>query len=336
VNRLLKSAARGLFHGFGGMHLLRYQGQGGLRILMYHSFGGAPTHRSELERQCEYMRKHYHVVSLSEMADALREGRPFPTNSLAVTVDDGYQDFFTVAYPAFSKYGIPAMVFLVTDFLDRRSWLWFDQVRYAFTHSRCATASIPLGSEALTFHLAGMPAQERRRTAQVVTEKAKRLPNSARLQMLQELPASLGISIPDQPPDEFAPLTWNQVREAAKNGMEFGAHTKSHPILSRLNDADGLRDEIVGSKRRVEEELGQPVAHFCYPNGGREDFHAEALELARQAGYHTAVTAEPGLNCAGADPFLLKRIGVEPEMPQLYFRERVAGFRLKSSPPMLV
>ena len=89
-----------------------------------------------------------------------------------------------------------------------------------------------------------------------------------------------------------------------------------------------IREEIEGSKRRVEQELNSEAAHFCYPNGTSADFTEEAVERIRRAGFRTAVTAEPGVNRAGGSPYLLKRIGADPDQDLHYFERRVAGVGL--------
>jgi hypothetical protein len=67
------------------------------------------------------------------------------------------------------------------------------------------------------------------------------------------------------------------------------------------------------------------VIHFCYPNGRPEDISEEAVACVRQAGFETAVTTETGLNYPGADLHRLKRIPADPEYPDFYFEEVVAG-----------
>lgn len=153
----------------------------------------------------------------------------------------------------------------------------------------------------------------------------KRVPNRDRLAFLDALPRMLGVEIPPEPPASSAPLTWEWAREMAANGIEFGAHTRTHPIVSRLEDAAALRDEIEGSKRRIEVALGRPVRHFCYPNGRPEDISPAAVDCVRRAGFETAVITETGVNLPGADPLLLKRIPADPAYADRYFEECVAG-----------
>ena len=135
----------------------------------------------------------------------------------------------------------------------------------------------------------------------------------------------LAVELPDSPPPELSPLSWIEINEMAGNGVTFGAHTRTHPILSRLSDPDALREEIEGCKLRLEEELRRPVLHFAYPNGKVADINKDTVEAVRRAGFLTAVTSERGLNSNVADSFLLRRIGVEPLGDTPYFRELLAG-----------
>lgn len=67
-------------------------------------------------------------------------------------------------------------------------------------------------------------------------------------------------------------------------GVQFGAHTLSHPILSRL-PAQQAQAEIEQSRRQLEKELTQPVDWFCYPQGGPADYTVGIMEMVREAGF---------------------------------------------------
>jgi peptidoglycan/xylan/chitin deacetylase (PgdA/CDA1 family) len=157
---------------------------------------------------------------------------------------------------------------------------------------------------------------------------ATNLHEADRLQLVSELPELLDADLPAQVPPEYRPLSWDEVRSLAAAGVEFGAHTRTHPILSAVPDAEQLRDEIAGSKARIEAELARPLEHFCYPNGRAVDIGPSAVAAVRDAGFRTAVTAEAGLNYPREDPFLLRRIGADPGLEEMYFQRSVAAFRI--------
>ena len=321
VGSLLKSVMKTAFDKGGGVEVARWMNRKGLRILMYHRFSDPVP----LARQLRHLREHYSPVSMAQVSAWLSGGAPLPENALAVTVDDGYRDFYQVAYPVFRDYGIPATVYVVSDFLDRRLWLWVDQVRHAFLHAPEQSFVLELGGPSTrSFELAS--AESRRRAARAVTEAAKKLPNAQRLEFLERLPGALHVDLPAEAPAEYEPMRWEEAREVASGGIELGAHTRTHPILSSVASTEALVDEIAGSKRRIEEQLGRPVDHFCYPNGSTQDFTDAAVAAVKAADYRTSVTTEPGLNFPSADRFRLLRIGVEPALEDGYFHRCAAGF----------
>jgi peptidoglycan/xylan/chitin deacetylase (PgdA/CDA1 family) len=95
-----------------------------------------------------------------------------------------------------------------------------------------------------------------------------------------------------------------QIREWLAAGHEIGSHTTTHPKLPKLPPAEA-REEIAGSKKRLEDMFGQPIRHFCYPGG---KWNEAARDLVAEAGYETACTTEFGVNTAEARPRALRRI----------------------------
>lgn len=291
---------------------------------MYHNFS---PDTSILEGQCEHIRRYYHPVSMHQVSAAIHSGVPLPKTSVAITVDDGFQDFLH-GERVFRRFELPSTVFLMTDFLDGKTWPWWKQIEYATENSRVREPlTLPLADKQIQIRL-GSP-QERAQAASDLAESLKDLLNVERLAAMARVFEALEVDMPRQPPEKWRPLTWEQVRELSSSQVEFGAHTKSHPILSSVLDEEELTDEILGSKNRVAEQLGMPVRHFCYPNGRGVDIGRETLEITRRAGFETAVTTEPGMNNLrkGMDPFLLKRLAVGPDYPVYYFAEFLAGVR---------
>ena len=116
----------------------------------------------------------------------------------------------------------------------------------------------------------------------------------------------------------------------ASNGVTFGAHTKSHPILSTLENEEEIRKEIVGSRNRIADELGSLPAHFSYPNGRPQDITEQVRRVVEQARFRTAVCTDRGMNNGNTDRYLLRRISMEPGASKLYFRQQLAGFRVET------
>lgn len=95
-----------------------------LPILLYHRVapGGSPaTARYRVspeafEDQLRYLKDAgFRVVGLDEWAEAMAARRPLPGRAVAITFDDGYQDFLAWAWPALRRYGFSATMFLVAE-----------------------------------------------------------------------------------------------------------------------------------------------------------------------------------------------------------------------------
>jgi peptidoglycan/xylan/chitin deacetylase (PgdA/CDA1 family) len=95
-----------------------------------------------------------------------------------------------------------------------------------------------------------------------------------------------------------------QVREWLAAGHEIGSHTLTHPWLTRL-PLPAAREEIGASKKRLEDQFGRVVEHFCYPYG---DWNEPVRDLVRESGYRTACTTQFGLNTATTPPWALFRV----------------------------
>jgi peptidoglycan/xylan/chitin deacetylase (PgdA/CDA1 family) len=324
MSSAIKAGARLILHRAGGLRLWRYARRRGLRIVFYHGFPAGEERAALWKRQCAHIRKHYNPISMTKALEYLRSGEPFPPNSLVVTVDDGYRDFFLRAYPVLRAWQIPATVYVVTDFLDGKDWLWVDKVEHAILNTRLRSLELdPAPGGSARFSLES--AEQRRSAVDNVWALLKTEPQRMRLQGIEKLLGQLKVALQERPPAEREPLRWDEVRKMAADGIEFGAHTLTHPILPRIEDSDELFREVQGSKAALERELQTAIVHFCYPNG---DWDARTKEAVQRAGFQTAVTATPALNDPRQDPHLLNRIALAPDLPEFYFRERVAAFHI--------
>jgi peptidoglycan/xylan/chitin deacetylase (PgdA/CDA1 family) len=105
---------------------------------------------------------------------------------------------------------------------------------------------------------------------------------------------------------ELALMSWDTARSLAAEGFRCGAHSLTHPRLPGLDSAR-RRAELVDARRRMEDELGQPVVHLAYPYGA---FDQTVQAAAAEAGYVTACSTRPGRSGAGDDLLALHRVTV--------------------------
>jgi peptidoglycan/xylan/chitin deacetylase (PgdA/CDA1 family) len=314
--RTLRSSARTAIYNLGLLHAVRAVKRRGCRILGYHRF---PTDHSQLAAHCEHIRRYYQPVSMGQIAESLRNGSPVPSHALAVTIDDGYRDFLFHGQPVFSRFEIPVTVFLITGFTDGELWPWWDQITYMFLRTQRTTISF----DGQAIRVAG----DLMRLAGGVAHALKRLPNAECIARVKELQQLLEVVPPTLAPPEYEALSWDEVRQLNTAGVEFGVHTRTHPILSKLADENELQMEVAGAKQRLDQQMGFPSLHFAYPNGTLADYDCRTLAAVQRCGFATAVTAEPGFNYRSAPPYELLRVNVDASTHPTHFAEKLAGLR---------
>lgn len=242
------------------------------RIFMYHRFAatdsGHRIGRESFRRQLRAIQQRCRIVTLAELARTLRHDPEEAAGLAVITVDDGYRDFHEHAWPVLRKEGVPATFFPVTGFIERQTWLWPDLVE----------------------HLLEVTGNPDRQRWQEIIDHAIDLPDADKWAYLKSLYAEAGIAWPQGIPDDYAPVTWDELRELAAAGIEIGAHTQTHCRLTRVDDAQLVR-ELAGARAKLEFELRQPVVSLCYPNGAPADYDERVMHAAESHGYIAAVAA---------------------------------------------
>lgn len=104
-------------------------------------------------------------------------------------------------------------------------------------------------------------------------------------------------------------LTWSQVREIDRSGIELGAHSVSHPQLDLLRPAVA-RAEIEGSRQALEDGIGRAVDTFAYPFGS---YDRRVREMVVEAGFNAACAVKHAISHRGDDRFALARIIVRAD-----------------------
>lgn len=247
--------------------------------------GTASATPDEFARQVAWLVDRFHPVGLGDLARAVEGAGSLPPRPLLVTFDDGYRDNLTAALPVLERHGVPMTVFLATDHIGTDVPFWWDRAAWLLDAARSGRYSLPLLGEVA---LEG----DRSRVVRHWIEAAKRVPDGERCDALDALPGCLAVTMPDGT-FRGAVLDWDDVTVMSGRGVEFGAHTCSHPVLTRL-PRDRAEAEIVGSVLRVGEATAHRPLGFAYPNGHEEDFDDSLVASVAAAGVPLGFTLIPG------------------------------------------
>ncbi|MBQ5947389.1 polysaccharide deacetylase family protein [Massilia sp. ST3] len=247
--------------------------------------------------QMELLARCFNVLPLRQ-ALALMDAGTLPPRSVCITFDDGYSAVHELALPVLQRFNLPATVFVTSGHLGQNT-MWNDRIIEAVQSLR---------SERLDLRSLGLAnyslrnTDERLATIGVLTEHSKYLPPSKRHALIRQLEEMAGENlVPGQM------LTPDMVRALDRNGIEIGAHTVTHPILTSMDD-ESAQSEITSSKEQLEELLDKPVQLFAYPNGKvGKDYDARHVEMVRRAGFAAAFTTAVGAITKDQDRFQLPR-----------------------------
>ncbi len=239
----------------------------------------------------------WHAARASQASS--RPGPRPPAGAVIVTFDDGYADNLDVALPIMEQSGVPATVFLTTDFIGGTEPWWDDIEQMVFDEAPSAP-SVPGWAQAR-----GTVLDDRQHAYVDLWKRLSVASPAARAASMAAQWDRSGRTRRLRP--EHAMLTADQVRRvAALDHVEVGSHGLTHQSLPLLDDL-GLEAELAGSRDRLATLTGASVDSLAYPSGQWDQRVAEA---ARLAGYRRAVTTDRGLVGPGSDAMSLPRIAV--------------------------
>lgn len=318
----LSSIESGLIRATGQL-LARRGARASLLVLIYHRVLAAPDAMLPSEpdaatfaQQMDLLAGNFVVLPLREGVARLRDGK-LPARAVCITFDDGYANNYTVALPILRERGLPATVFVAPAYLDG-GCMFNDTI---FEACRTAPEQVDLSQFGLG-PLALTDAASRIRAAQQIVDQWKYLPPVERRQRAEQFSMLVGAA-----PNTDLMMTADQVAQMPAHDIEIGAHTLTHPILARL-PVDEAREEIVGSRRRLEDITGQPILSFAYPNGRpQRDYTREHVSAAREAGFELAVSTSWGAATAQSDPHQIPRIAPWDKSPLRYAARMVNAYR---------
>ncbi|WNG32421.1 polysaccharide deacetylase family protein [Archangium violaceum] len=300
-----------------GLHLAsRPVGEDPAAILFYHKVQRRPVgvwgepvlDVREFERHVSFLAREYRPVLLSELVAGLSGRAGLPPRAVALTFDDGYRNNLYLVAPVLARYGVPATFFITTGLVGTDRWMWAYELEELFSRHPPDQVCRACGDPAIA--RLGALGLSPRVLMMACVEYLKELPHEMMLDIVERLRAAFPLPVNDE--NRF--LSWDEVRELSRQGFEIGAHTHSHPILTRL-PLEEVERELRSCRDTLEEQLGVRPTLFSYPNGAT---NAEVTALASRY-FEAAVTTRAGF-CSPASGLLeLPRIGAPVPVSELAF-----------------
>ncbi|HOA73114.1 MAG TPA: polysaccharide deacetylase family protein [Phycisphaerae bacterium] len=319
IHKLFNRAARrlALESGWARRHFDSHRGH--FRVLTYHGIvpdelaarPWVPSHYvsvSQFERQMAMLAELGPARPLSRVLEEVRADPDAPP-SVCITFDDGMADNVTLGLPILRKYGHLATFFLATGYIGTDRLLLNDVIRLL---------------RPLNGHVLSSVTSEDCQRAVAENGYAKTISLS------KYAPEVLGLwqehrhEIDPAAVQCLAMMTWEQAHELQAAGMEVGAHTVNHVILS-CEKRRTRRDEILESIARVRSKLRRFDVPFAYPNGLAGDYDRFDTDILAAIGVPFAVTEQPGWNGPETPPLELHRIAIGRHCSDQAFLAAVFG-----------
>jgi len=300
---------------------------------------------SRFAEQLAVMNRRYRPVSLDEMVTAAGDNA-VPSGAVAITFDDGYADNLTHAAPLLAKANVPATVYVTTHGDAPALELWWDELERLVLgpHELPRRIKVHLGVESLKWHLdptgdrvearsetngeknadaksrsAGEgvddgtgwnvllpPTRARERLYVQLHRMLRPMPVRQRWDVLDQLREQVDLAAFARPSHRL--MSSEDLRILDRSPLiDIGAHTVTHPVLAERSPED-QRWEMEESRRVLETILDRPVATVSYPYGGRRDYSATTVAIARELGFEYACANHPGGVSGATDRFALPRV----------------------------
>ena len=263
--------------------------------------------------QMEHLACNYNAISIEQFLHSIESHEPLAEKSVLVTFDDGYCDFEETAWPVLQRFGIPVTLFVPTAYPgDSGRVFWWDQLYDAFMCS--------LRPELHVAQLGALPLRDQNQRLASLRRTKRYLKSIAHhdaMQLVGQLCGSLAAARPLKCPRT---LSWARLRKLSLEGVAVCAHTRTHPLMTRLLPEE-VRWEIRGSQEDLSRELGIDLPVFAYPSGAHDPSIARIL---REEKFRLAFTTLDGHNdIRSADLLRLRRTNITLRTSAAIFRFRL-------------
>ena len=262
----------------------------------------------QFARQLNWLMRHFNIVALGDVVDAIRGEACLPSRAVLITFDDAYADFYLHAYSCLRERNLSAALFVPTAYpehSDRQFW-WDRLYNMVMYHQDSPILETSVGSFDVASHAS------RYQTLRSLKKLLKQLP----WQELNSIVDAICLR-PGTGPCPPTVMTWEQLQEVSDNQIALVPHTHTHPLLDRIPVSE-VREEIELSIRMLRQETGSSLPAIAYPSG---QYSNQVVEEAKKAGCEIGFTTNRGINrIKNCDPMQLCRINVGRETPDNVIR----------------
>lgn len=271
---------------------------------------------SAFERHLQILAAHFTVVPLDEIVQAIRAGKTLD-RTCAITFDDGYFGAYHYGAPLLERFGFTATFYIITQKVRQAGRFApddFDRLEAGLQLTRKMSIDLSdfgFGVVGLADETAKLEFIKKLTKQLKVTPAAIRKNLDASLEQQLEVPVEKIAEYLQQ--EAYQMMSWEEIADLQRRGFTIGSHTRTHPSLSQIDEAQ-LEFELCGSYHDLHERLALREMTLAYPFGKADHISAATVAMAQRAGYSCALTSIKEINTPTTDVLQLRRIGFKDLM----------------------
>ena len=340
VSPLLK---RVVYPSFAKAGVFRRAAAAGLAVVTYHGvlpqgyeladevFDSNLLPPDVFRQQIRLLKARYTVISPEEMLLWSEKKLVLPPRAVLLTCDDGLVNNLTEMLPVLEEEGVRCLFFVTgASCDDAPATLWYEEFFLLLLRAAAGSFEISSADIEISGTLAGRDQRRAlwwdlvKQLSQLDAAGRKAFLDAARVRLRTDSDAPFPANdLPSQ--RRFRLLNRSELKQLGSAGMTIGAHSMSHPLLSRM-PPELARAEITESRACLEAVLAKGVWAFAYPFGDPQSVTPEILVMAKDAGYAAAFLNWGGGLGAELPPFAIPRVHVTASMDLAEMEAHVAGF----------
>ena len=282
----------------------------------------------QFRQQLAFLKNYYSVICPEEFQCWARDGESLPSNSVMLTCDDGLRNNVTEMLPILQEFGMKCLFFVTGDSVGESGrMLWHEKL---YLHLLAAPDSFELQVGKLGLSLQKLAEDHKQVGWQQWLDLLSELDSDSRDDVLCEicqrfkLNHAADLNDPAQSA-RFLTMNLSELRQLAAAGMTIGAHSISHPKLSRMTSDGLVRTEISTSRDIIERALEKEVWAFAYPFGNSSSVSDREIQFAQDAGFACAFLNTEAEMGDGVNLFALPRIHISSDVTCGELDMRISG-----------
>ncbi len=268
----------------------------------------------EFARHLDYLERHYRIVSLNRLMEAIHAGE-HPADWIVLTFDDGFANLYTQARPLLRARGLPYAVAISAGLLGTERTIWSLELRLSLLRTRIESIRLFRNNRFELFSLQGR--SQRQQIADRMGKELLALNDEERQRRLDSLLDALPSGEFERLMRDYGELrlmSIEQIRQMHAEGVTIMGHGFSHAYLGDDESPDVLDREICLSREKLSDLLNASVDCYVYPFGRDTE---SARRVVRASGYKAALGVQPGFVGANADLLSLPRVHAECSLNHL-------------------